>query len=353
MAKMTRKILKIGILIPRSGPAGIWAPSCEASAILAASEINATGGLLGRDIELIVRDAGSTDRSAVEAAASAVSLDLVEAVVAMVPSSARQPIRHVVQGRIPFVYTPQFEGEEYHPGIITIGETAAELLNPAIEWLVQEKNASRFFLLGNDYIWPQRSMAEARRLISGSGGRVVGETEVPFGLEDQDFILSKIRQARPHVVMSWLLGHEAVVFNRAFAESGLASGILRFSTSIDETVLYGIGADHTENLYVSSGYFSGVRSRNNDAFLEKYHQYFGMCPAPPNAFGESLYEGVHCLGSLAKAAGSIHSQDLVSKMGRSSQTRTARGFDPEVATGNRHPIHIAAVDGFDFRIITD
>nr|WP_234903588.1 ABC transporter substrate-binding protein [Agrobacterium vitis] len=180
---MTRKILKIGVLIPRSGPAGIWAPSCEASAILAASEINATGGLLGRDIELIVRDAGSTDRSAVEAAASAVSLDLVEAVVAMVPSSARQPIRHVVQGRIPFVYTPQFEGEEYHPGIITIGETAAELLNPAIEWLVQEKNASRFFLLGNDYIWPQRSMAEARRLISGSGGRVLVRPKCPSALK--------------------------------------------------------------------------------------------------------------------------------------------------------------------------
>ncbi|MCM2477570.1 ABC transporter substrate-binding protein [Rhizobium sp. CG5] len=349
---MARKTLKIGVLIPRSGPAGIWAPSCEASAILAASEINAAGGLLGRDIELVIRDAGSTDRSAAEAASSSASLDLVEAVVAMVPSSARQPVRHALQGRIPFVYTPQFEGDEHHPGIITIGETAAELLNPGVEWLVQQKNASRFFLLGNNYIWPQRSMAQARRLISRGGGRVVGETEVPFGLEDQDFILSQIRQTRPHVVMSWLLGHEAVVFNRAFAESGLASRILRFSTSIDETVLYGIGDDHTENLYVSSAYFSGVRSRNNDAFLEKYHQYFGACPAPPNAFGESLYEGVHCLGSLAQAAGSIQSLDLVSKVGRSSQSRTARGMEPEVATGNRHKVHIAAVDGFDFRIIT-
>ncbi|OQP83286.1 amino acid ABC transporter [Rhizobium rhizosphaerae] len=349
---MARQPLKIGVLIPRSGPAGIWAPSCEASAVLAACEINAAGGVLGRDIELIVRDAGSTDRSAVDAAASSVSLDSVEAVVAMVPSSARQPVRHVLKGRIPFVYSPQFEGDEHHPGIITIGETAAELLNPGIDWLVRKKNASRFFLLGNNYIWPQRSMAQARRLIGESGGRVVGEAEVPFGLEDQDFILSQIRQARPHVVMSWLLGHEAVVFNRAFAETGLAASILRFSTSIDETVLYGIGDDHTENLFVSSAYFSGVRSSNNDAFLEKYHQYFGACPAPPNAFGESLYEGVHCLSSLAQAAGSLQSQDLVSKVGRSSQSKTARGTAAKVATGNRHPVHIAAVDGLEFRIIT-
>jgi urea transport system substrate-binding protein len=350
---MSKKPLKIGILIPRSGPAGIWAPSCEASAVLAAAEINAAGGIRGRELELVLRDSGPTDRSAVEATREIVDLHGVDSIVAMVPSSARQPVRNATRGRIPFVYTPQFEGAENHPEIITIGETAEELLKPGIDWLVSEKRASRFFLIGNDYLWPQRSMAEARRLIRNGGGRVVGDMEVPFGVEDHDVILSQIRRSQPHVVLSWLLGHEAIVFNRAFASSGLAARILRFSTSIDETILYGIGEDCTENLYVSSAYFSTLRSRNNDAFLEKYHQHFGICPAPPNAFGESLYEGVHCLSGLVEAADSLQSSDVVRKVGRSAQKRTARGFEANVATGNRHPIHIAAVDGFDFRVIAD
>ncbi|WP_062119971.1 substrate-binding domain-containing protein [Aureimonas sp. AU40] len=350
---MARSALKIGILIPRSGPAGIWAPSCEASALLAASEINAAGGIRGREVELVLRDTGASDRSAVDAALAIVDLDAVDCIVAMVPSSARQPIRNATRGRIPFLYTPQFEGAESDPGIITIGETAQELLKPGIDWLASEKRASRFFLLGNDYLWPQRSMAEARRLIGDGGGHVVGEMEVPFGLEDHDRVLSRIRRSKPHVVLSWLLGHEAILFNRAFAASGLAAGILRFSTAIDETILYGIGADCTENLYVSSAYFSNLRSRNNDAFLEKYHQQFGTSPAPPNAFGESLYEGVHCLSGLAEAADSLRSSDIVRKLGRSAQKRTARGFETNVATGNRHPIHIAAVDGFDFRVIAN
>ncbi len=348
---MASKRLKIGVLIPRSGPAGIWAPSCEASALLAAAEINATGGVLGRELDVVLRDSGSTVRAAAEAASSAVALDGVEAVVAMVPSSARQPVRQSIPSGIPFIYTPQFEGSERHPGIITIGETASELLKPGIDWLVHEKRASRFFLIGNDYLWPQRSMAKARKLIADSGGQVVGDVEIPFDFSDHDRLLSQIRKARPHAVLSWLLGHEAVVFNRAFSESGLASQILRFSTSVDETVLYGIGEDATENLFVSSAYFAGLRSRNNDAFLEKYHQYFDLCPPPPNAFGESLYEGVHCLGGLADAAESLHSSAIIRKLGASPQKKTARGFDTAVATGNRHPVHIAAVDGYDFRVL--
>ncbi|CAO3440989.1 substrate-binding domain-containing protein [Azospirillum endophyticum] len=344
--------MKIGVIVPRSGPAGIWAPSCEASAILAASEINATGGILGRRIELILCDAGSSDRSAVEAAAGAVGLDEVEAVVAMVPSSARQPVRHAVRSGIPFVYTPQFEGAERHPEIITIGETAEELLWPGIGWLVDEKRASRFFLVGNDYIWPQRSMRQARRMIADAGASVVGEAELPFGISDPDFLLDRIRKAQPHVVLSWLLGHEAIIFNRIFAKSGLAAQIMRFSTAIDETILYGIGDDCTENLYVSSAYFSNLRSHNNDAFLEKYHQLFGICPAPPNAFGQSLYEGFHCLSGLAAAAGSVRSSDLTRKIGLCPQTRTARGLESVVPTGSRHPVHIAAVDGLDFRLLT-
>ncbi len=344
-------LLRIGIVIPRSGPAGIWAPSCEASAVLAAAEINASGGMRGRLLELVIRDAGSNDRSAAEAAATAVELDGVEAVVAMVTSSARQPVREAIRQGVPFVYTPQFEGAERHPEIITIGETTAELLKPGLDWLINEKRASRFFLIGNDYLWPRRSMMQAKRLIANNGGLVVGDMELPFGTSDHDPVFSRIRTAQPHVVLSWLLGHEAVVFNRLFAETGLASRVMRFSTSIDETILYGIGDDCTENLYVSSAYFSSLRSRNNDLFLEKYHQYFGASPPPPNAFGESLYEGIHCLNGLAEAAGNFQSSDLIRKIGLSAQKRTARGANTTIPTGNRHPVYVAAVEGIEIKPI--
>ena len=154
--------------------------------------------------------------------------------------------------RVPFIYTPQFEGGELDPGVLTVGETAEDLLPPGLSWLATEKRASRFFLLGNNYVWPIKSMDRARRIITDMGCSVVGNSVVPFEVEDHEQLMARIVRARPHVVVSWLLGHEAVIFNRAFAASGLASRILRFSTSIDETILYAIGETCTENLYVAS-----------------------------------------------------------------------------------------------------
>src|ERR1700748_3990 len=51
--------LRIAFLIPLSGPAGLWGPSCQASAELASQEVNAAGGILGRAIELGFADAGA------------------------------------------------------------------------------------------------------------------------------------------------------------------------------------------------------------------------------------------------------------------------------------------------------
>jgi ABC-type branched-subunit amino acid transport system substrate-binding protein len=252
---------------------------------------------------------------------------------------------------VPLVYTPQFEGNVRDTNVVTIGETAADMLEPGIQWLSEKKKARRFFLLGNDYLWPRQSIAIARNLIVARGHLVVGERLLPFDFVDHERVLAEIERSRPDVVAMWLLGHEAVTFNRAFAEAGLAARILRFSTAVDETILYGIGDSCTENLFVASSYFSNLRSRNNDLFLERYHSSFGEMPPPPNGFGESLYEGIYCLSGLAEAAGSLRAADIHKKLGRAAQSRTARGFAREIATGAHHPVHIAIADGHDFRLL--
>ncbi len=78
--------------------------------------------------------------------------------------------------------------------------------------------------------------------------------------------------------------------------------MLRFSSAIDETVAYGLDAHETENLYAASSYYASIRSRNNGAFLERYHTAFGDSPPPVNAFGESCYEGIYSLAALIEEA---------------------------------------------------
>jgi urea transport system substrate-binding protein len=316
-------MIRIGLLIATEGLVGIWAPSCELSAILAVAEINNAGGLLGRDLELVVVNSGTTATSAAQAAADAVEIAGIDALVAMVPSYARAPVARRLKGRVPFVYTPQFEGHESDRSVVTVGETAEELLKPGIFWLTENKAARRFYLVGNDYVWPRATFAAARGIIRDMGGRVVGEKILPFGFDDYDSVLAEIRRSRADVVLPYLLGHETILFNRAFAESGLAHRMLRFTSAIDETILYAIGPESSDNLYVTSGYFAALRSRNNDRFLEDYHDAFGATPPPANGFGQSCYEGIHCLASLARSAGALRVADLRRNVGRAVQGRTA------------------------------
>src|SRR5262249_30980672 len=144
------------------------------------------------------------------------------------------------------------------------------------------KKAARWYLIGSDYVWPWQSHRAVKKYIAESGGQVVGEEFVPVGEEfvpvgedNHSAHLARIRAARPDVVLISLIGTDSITFNRAFAESGLAATTLRLAGAMDETVLLGIGADNTENLFCASGYFIGIGSRANDDFLSQYHATFG------------------------------------------------------------------------------
>ncbi|TFF27698.1 amino acid ABC transporter [Jiella endophytica] len=342
---------RIGLLIQQSGPAGIWAPSAQACARLAVEEINVVCGLLGHDVDLTVMDAGVSAASAAEAVDFSIDIDEIDALVGMMPSYQRAAVSSAVGGRIPFIYTPQFEGLERDRAIVTVGETSRELLEPGIDWLWENKGARRYFLVGNDYVWPRETFATASRIVADKGGEIVGERLVPFGYDDYDRLFAEIRASRADVVVPYFLGAEAVSFNRSFAEVGLAAKHLRFSSAIDETVIYGIGPDATENLYLSSGYFACLDSRNNRSFLERYHTRFGETPPPVNAFGQSCYEGIYCLLALAEAAGDLAVPAVVDRLGRTCQRYSARGSSAPFVAGERQPIHVAAVDGMDLTLL--
>ena len=52
-----REAYRVALLIPLCGSAGLWAPSCISSAQVAVAELNATGGISGRRVQLIMIDA--------------------------------------------------------------------------------------------------------------------------------------------------------------------------------------------------------------------------------------------------------------------------------------------------------
>jgi urea transport system substrate-binding protein len=345
-----REPLRIALLAPLSGPAGLWGPSCQASATLAAGEINAAGGILGREIELVFADAGGAPEGVAVATLDFVRMGEAEAVIGMHISAVRIALIAALRGRVPYVYTPVYEGGEQAPGVFMVGETPDLQLQPPIHWLAERRGARRWYLIGNDYVWPRVSHRAARRYVAAAGGTVVGEDYVAFGSEDYQPCLDRIRAARPDVVLVSMVGGDCIAFNRAFAESGLARHILRLSMASEENTLLGIGADHAENLYFAAGYLANLKTAENIAFLDRYHASFGAAAPMPNTIGQSCYEGVRLFAAMAGRAGSLD----VPSLAHASEGLSYEGARGHVSMRRRHlrsDIYLAEADGLEFRIL--
>ncbi len=345
-----RSKLRIVNFIALSGSAGIWGPAATNASMLAVSEINRRGGILGREIELVVRDAGSDIEEIVQQAVDVVDNDEGDIIIGSHMSVVRVALRKVIAGRLPYIYTPVYEGGERTPGVIAIGETPRGQTRPVIQWLAETKHARRWYLIGSDYVWPWLSHRATKRYIAASGGRVVGEEFVPLGMHDHDGQIARIKAARPDVVLISLIGTNSITFNRAFAEAGLAGKMLRLCGAMDETVLLGIGAENTENLFCSSGYFANIASHDGDLFRANYQCKFGRCAPPVGSVAQSNYEGLKFLETLAAQAGSVQLGPMLAAA-RNISYRGARGEIVMRNGGATMPIYLAEAAGLDFALL--
>ena len=293
----------IGLLVPTSGLEGIWGPSTIACARLAVEEINRCGGLLGREVRLQVIDAAEEAAELTEQTDQALEDGEIDAIVGMHISSVRQRLVSTVGGRVPYVYTPLYEGGECSPGVYAIGETPSEQLRPALHALTGRFRLKRWALLGNDYVWPRVSHALATGYIRETGGEVVDDLYLPFGVSDFGPVLERLARLKADALLLSLIGQDAIAFNREFGSAGSRMcGMVRLSCAIEENELLAIGTDNTEGLYATAGYFASVPTDANMAFKERYYSLLGERAPTLNTLGQSTYEGVQFLAALVEQA---------------------------------------------------
>jgi len=343
------RAVRVGVVVPTSGTLGLLAPSALNCAALAAAELNAGGGILGRPVELVLVDGGQAPAEVAREVAELVAARALTAVVGTHASDVRVALARALGGQVPYVYTPPYEGGERTPGVFLLGETPERQLRPALDHLLSGR-ARRWLLLGNDYVWPRRVHAAAGRQLRRAGARVVGERYVPRGGADPAALVELVAAVRADAVLLSLVGSDLVAFNRAFAESPLAGRVARVCAALEENGLLGAGGDGTGELYAAMGYFAALATDASLAFGQRYTARFGPDAPVLNGHGEGAYDGVRLLAALAGRAGSLAVPDLDAV---ADGTRVTGGRGRFELRG-RHavqPVYLARADGLDFEVI--
>ncbi|MBM7076321.1 substrate-binding domain-containing protein [Micromonospora humida] len=347
-----RSVVSVALVFPMRGPAGMFGPTCELCAQLAVEEVNRAGGVLGRELRLVPVDGGAPPAQVAAEVEALVSTGAVQGVTGWHISSVRQAVAPRIAHRVPYVYTALYEGGERTEGVFLTSETPDAQLRPAMRLLAREQGVRRWYLVGNDYVWPRRTAQAAQRYARDDGARVCGRAFLPLGTEDFGPVLREIERTEADAVLMLLVGADAVRFNRAFGRSALDQRCLRLSTLMDENMLLASGVGGTRRLFSTAGFFAGLVTRENLDFHGAFARRFGVDAPPLGSLGESCYEGVMLLAALIARARTLD----VRAIGAAADAVTYHGPRGELQLRRRHVrqrIYLAEADGLDFTVLAE
>ena len=242
----TEKI-KIGHLTPLTGFLGALGTYAQLGMRLAEEEINASGGIMGRQLEVMSEDSVNPATAATKAermlgqdgalvlmgeANSASALTIMQVVARnkrlFIQTGARSD---ALRGKNCNRYT-------FHtdiPNTVMVNTVGKALLR---DNMVKDK---KFFGLTADYIFGHDLLAAAKRFLGANQGNLIGDELIATDVTDFSPYLLKIRQAKPDVVCSNLAGNQVTTLIKQYAEFGLPYPIVGFNLNTADAWAAGEG----------------------------------------------------------------------------------------------------------------
>ncbi|MBC5795717.1 urea ABC transporter substrate-binding protein [Sphaerospermopsis sp. LEGE 00249] len=270
--------IKVGILHSLSGTMAISERSVVDAERLAIKEINAAGGVLGKQIEAITEDGASNWDTFREKATKLIDQDQTVVIFGCWTSASRKNVKPVFESKDHMLWYPvQYEGQECSKNIFYTGAAPNQQIEPSVDWMLKNKG-KEFFLVGSDYVFPRTANTIIKAQLEALGGKTVGEDYLPLGNVEVTPIISKIRQALPNggVIYNTLNGDSNVAFFKQLKGAGLtADKYPSMSVSIAEEEVKAIGVEYLQGHYAAWNYFQTVDTPANQKFVAAFKKEYG------------------------------------------------------------------------------
>src|SRR6266540_988220 len=259
--------VKIGVLHSLSGTMAISEVSLRDVVLMAVEEINAKGGVMGRQLEPVVVDPASNWDLFAEKAKQLLLVDKVAAVF------------ETYNGLL--FYPVQYEGEECSRNVFYTGAAVNQQAVPAVEYLMSEEGGAfkRFYLLGSDYVYPRTTnkILRAMLLAKKVPPENIMEEYTPFHHQDYQTIVGKVKRFATGggaAVINTINGDSNVPFFKEFANQGLrAEDVPIMSFSVAEDELRGMDTKPLVGHLACWNYFQSVDTPQNREFVKNFKAY--------------------------------------------------------------------------------
>lgn len=266
--------VKVGVLADRSGPSSVYGIPMLNAAKLWRNEVNDSGGLLDRDVELLSPDPQSSNDRYQNHARQLILEEEVDVLIGGITSASREAIRPIVdENQQLYVYPGLYEGGLCDEYTYVTGPVPTQQLRPLVSLMVDEFGGD-IYTIAADYNFGQISAHWTREYVEEEGGSIVGEEFVPLSVSNFDSTINRIEREDPDWVLSLLVGANHIQYFEQAESTGL-------DKPVGSTVQVGGSYEHKtlsppalEDVYVSWHYMEEVPTERNQQFVNRFKEQF-------------------------------------------------------------------------------
>jgi branched-chain amino acid transport system substrate-binding protein len=234
--------IKIGHLTPLTGFLGALGAYAQLGLRMAEEEINASGGVMGRQLDIMSEDSVNPATAATKAQRM-LEQDGATVLMGEINSASALTIMQVAQ-RNKRLYmqigarSDALRGKNCNRYTFHVDIPSTVMVNAVGKALVRDgmMKDKKFFTLTADYIFGQDLLRAAKAFFDANGGKLIGTDVTDF----RPYLL-KIRQAKPDIVCSNLAGNQVTNLIKQYAEFGLPFPIVGFNLNTADAWAAGEG----------------------------------------------------------------------------------------------------------------
>jgi len=303
---------RVGVLFSKTGFMAVIEETQLRGTLLAIEEINAAGGINGRELVPIAYDPSSEAAAFGRYAKRLMVEDRITTIFGCYTSSSRKAVLPVVERLNGLLWYPTlYEGFEFSPNVIYTG-AAPNQNSIALCRFLMDNYGTRFYFVGSDYVYPRESNRIMRELVRNNGGEVVGEVYLRLRAKHRDFapVIRDIKALQPNVIFSTVVGDATIHLYQCYADAGFDPKTMPIaSLTTTEAEIRAMGFDVGEGHITAAPYFQGVGGDSNSSFVAHYKKRYGE-DEPTNMCVEAAYFQVHIFAKALEQANSLETDVL-------------------------------------------
>src|SRR3954447_16068399 len=305
--------IKIGVVTPLSGTYTPIGQQVRWGLELATTEVNAAGGIMGRQIQLIFEDEEANPSVAVQKAEKLFEVQKVDFLTGTVNSGSTLAVGQTAERAGKLIATTvsfadSITADKCSPNVFRVNARAEQQTAALAAWLAKDKPNPKVYSLGPDYEMGRSTVAAFQKGVKERGGTNLGEVFAPLDSKDYTQYFGQIRAARPQVLYTSVAGNDTVRLLTQMQDFGLLNNmsLVGASGTVTSQNISAIGKA-AEGFVTGVGYSAEIDSPENKTFLAAFRAEF---KTDPDLYGADSYGLIYAYKAAVEKAKSTETDKV-------------------------------------------